>query len=258
MKIKQTVAMLAALVAIETQAGLVVYYDQASFLANAGSVTVYDFESDSAGTISPPSYSGGLPGSVRDFGDFSIDATSTGIYVAGIREQGENMVIYLNSYNNNAALNVLFDDAVTAFGFNYVAEGNNYYDHSMFSLLGQTWDLGTPGASGFFGVVKTNGTLAAGTAFSFGQQSSNWSSLSFDNVTYSVPKPVSIAMIGLDIGWQSETGQNYSVLTTTNLVMAPWVPVVSGWTNSGTGGILIYTNAYQEDRRFFKVGTWIP
>jgi len=99
MKTKQTIAMLATLVAIETQAVLVVYTDKASFLAHAGSVTIYDFESDSTGTISPPSYSGGLPGSVHDFGDFSIDATSTGIYEAGIRKLDENIDIYLDSYN---------------------------------------------------------------------------------------------------------------------------------------------------------------
>ena len=65
-------------------------------------------------------------------------------------------------------------------------------------------------------------------------------------------------MRGLNVSWQSETGQNYSVLTTTNLVTVPWSPVVPGWTNSGTGGILIYTNTYPEDRRFFKVRVWIP
>ncbi len=185
MKIKQIVTMLIALVTIAAQAELVVYHDRASFLAAVGSVVVYDFESDSEAAISPPSYSGGLAGSVHDFGDFSIDATSTGIYEASIREQGENMDIYLHSYNNSTALNVLFDDDVTSFGFNYIAEGNNSYDHSTFSLLGQTWDLGTPGTSGFFGVVETTGSIAVGTAFSFGQNSSNWNSLSFDNVTYS-------------------------------------------------------------------------
>jgi len=76
--------------------------------------------------------------------------------------------------------------------------------------------------------------------------------------TTSVTEPASLVLRGLNVGWESETGQNYSVLTTTNLVTVPWAPVVPGWTNSGTGGILIYTNAYQEDQRFFKVGTWIP
>ncbi len=189
-------------VAEMAQANLVIYYDQTSFLANAGSTAAYDFESDLATYISPPSYSGGVSGSVRDFGDFSIDSTSTGIYSSMIRDQSGNKDIFLNTYNNAASLNVIFDNAVTAFGFSYVAEGNNSYDHSIFSLLGTTWDLGTPGSSGFFGIVETTGTIAAGTTFSFGQQSSNWSGLSFDNITYSstpVPVPASFFLLGLGL-----------------------------------------------------------
>ncbi len=187
------------------QADLTVYHDKASFLAQAGSIAGYDFESDSAGDISPPSYSGGVSGSIRDFGDFSIDSTSSGIYESLVRDQSGNKDIYLNTYNNAASLKVIFDHAVTAFGFTFVAEGNQSYDHSTFSLNGTTWDLGTPGDSGFFGLVETTGTLAAGTAFSFGQQSSNWSGLSFDNLIYSsngpasVPIPDSILLLGTGI-----------------------------------------------------------
>lgn len=181
-------------------ANLIVYYDQANFLANAGSVVVYDFESDTPGYISSPNYHGGNPGAVQDFSDFSIDATSAGIYSAKIRQQNGNNDIYMNSYSNGAALNVIFDDAVTAFGFTYIAEGNQNYDHSTFSLLGTTWDLGTPGNSGFFGVIETTGTIAVGTAFSFGQQTRNWSGVSFDNITHSsnspVPVPATMLLFG--------------------------------------------------------------
>ena len=175
-------------------ASLVVYHDQASFLAAAGSVAVYDFDSDTPVYISAPSYSGGHPGAVQDFGDFSIDATGTGIYLAEIRQQNGNNDIYGDFYSNNAALNVIFDNDVTAVGFTYVAEGNQYWDHSTVSLLNTTWELGIPGDSGFFGVIEDSGTIAAGTPISFGQQSINWSGLSFDNLTYtsngSSPAPV--------------------------------------------------------------------
>jgi len=241
MKMKHAVAMLIALVTIEVQAEFIVYHDRASFLAASGSVVVYDFESDSAAYISPPSYSGGLSGSVRDFGAFSIDATSTGIYEADIREQGENMDIHFNSYNNNVAMKVLFDDDITRFGFNYIAEGNNSYDHSTFSLLGQTWDLGTPGASGFFGVVETTGIIAAGTAFSFGQNSSNWSQLSFDNVTWSTENPtthivtlhpgdhgsIAEANSGEDYVVTVSHGAAFPIVTVTpdaNWIFADWSP----------------------------------
>jgi len=57
---------------------------------------------------------------------------------------------------------------------------------------------------------------------------------------------------GLNISWQSEIGWNYSVMTTTNLVMVLWAPVPD-WTTSGTGDMLIYTNTYTDKQRFFKV-----
>ncbi len=183
-------------------ASLVVYHDQTSFLAASGSVDVYDFESDTPGYISAPSYSGGHPGAVQDFGDFSIDATSNGIYQANIRSQNGNNDVYGDFYNNNAALNVIFDKNITAVGFTYVAEGNQNWDHSTVSLLNTTWDLGIPGDSGFFGVIEDSGTIAAGTPISFGQQSSNWSGVSFDNLTYTsngpspapVPEPATMLL----------------------------------------------------------------
>ncbi|HHL32762.1 MAG TPA: hypothetical protein ENJ30_00190, partial [Desulfobulbaceae bacterium] len=89
------------------QATLIVYHDSAGFLADAGTTTVYDFESDTAGYIRSPSY-GGNPGALHDFGDFTVDATSTGIYEAEVREQNGNHHVYMNSYNNNATLNVIF------------------------------------------------------------------------------------------------------------------------------------------------------
>lgn len=184
------------------QATLVVYHDAATFQANAGTTTVYDFEADPAGYISPPSYWGGQSGSIQDFGDFSVDATSTGIYLAEVRELNGNHDIYMNSYNNNASLNVIFDANITALGFTYKAEGNQYWDHSTFSYAGVTYDLGIPGDSGFFGLIEDSGTLAAGTPFSFGQQSRNWSGVSFDNITYTsngpspVPEPATMLLFG--------------------------------------------------------------
>ncbi len=187
------------------QANLVVYTDRADFLANAGSTTVYNFESDSAGDISPKSYSGGANSAVLDFGDFSIDSTSSGIYWSEIREESGNKDIYFNSYSNSASLNVIFDNAVTAFGFNWIAEGNQSYDHSIFSFNGTTWDLGIPGNSGFFGLIEDSGPIAAGSIFSFGQDSTNWSGMSFDNITYSssapsgdspVPEPTTMLLLG--------------------------------------------------------------
>ena len=183
------------------QATLIVYHDSAGFLANAGTTTVYDFESDTAGYIS-----------LHDFGDFSIDATSTGIYEAEVREQNGNHDVYMNSYDNNASLNVIFDADISAFGFTYKAEGNDSWDHSTFSYNGIIYDLGTPGDSGFFGLIEDNGTLAAGTPFSFGQQSVNWSGVSFDNITYSsnspspVPEPATMLLFGTGlvglVGWK--------------------------------------------------------
>jgi formylglycine-generating enzyme required for sulfatase activity len=60
-----------------------------------------------------------------------------------------------------------------------------------------------------------------------------------------------LTMNGLNISWQSEIGWNYSVMTTTNLVVL-WAPV-PGWTTSGTGDMMIYTNTYTDKQRYFKV-----
>ncbi len=193
-----------------------VYYDLTSFNVAVGATTTDDFESDTvgitylsngyyqtnaAGMIKTSSYSSDSNGH-RDFGDFTIDATGTGIYMAGVRQQNdENNDIYFNSMNNTASMNVLFGQHITAFGFDWIAEGNQSYDHSTFTLLGTTYDFGVPGASGFFGVVMDSGeTFSAGTPFSFGQDSSNWSGMSIDNITYSsiapVPIPASILLFG--------------------------------------------------------------
>jgi len=37
---------------------------------------------------------------------------------------------------------------VTAFGFNWISEGNNLWDQSKFSLLDDSWILGSMGNSG--------------------------------------------------------------------------------------------------------------
>lgn len=58
--------------------------------------------------------------------------------------------------------------------------------------------------------------------------------------------------------WNSVTGRMYTVQTTTNLLGISWEAVVPGWTNSGPGGSLIYTNTYPEAKRFFRVNVWQP
>ena len=173
------------------RADIVQYHDLVGFLAAAGSTALYDFESDPTQSIT---------GAVHDFGDFTIDATGTGIYEADIRQnQSGNHDIYVNSYNNNAALQVVFDTDIRAFGFTYIAEGNDSWDHSILTYAGTVYELGTPGDTGFFGLVETSGTFAADTPFSFGQNSSNWSGVSFDNLRYTanpVPEPATMLLFG--------------------------------------------------------------
>jgi len=56
--------------------------------------------------------------------------------------------------------------------------------------------------------------------------------------------------------WASKTQRVYTVQTTTNLLFGTWAPVVPGWTNNGTGGMLIYTNTYSDTPRYFQVDVW--
>ena len=182
------------------QASIIIYTDLTAFQNASGLLETYDFDSDTAGWITSPSYSGPSSTDIQDFGNFIIDSTTGGIYSSEIRldPSGSGNDIFLNSKSNTADLQVIFDMDINSFGFTYGCEGNNSWDHSTFSLLGTTWDLGTPGNSGFFGIVETTGTIAAGTAFSFGQSSSNWSGVSFDNLMYdqynSVPEPATMLL----------------------------------------------------------------
>ena len=204
--------------ASSAQANLLVYTDRTSFLADAGSTSVYDFESDAASSFR-----------VRDFGDFTIDATGSGIYLAEVRENTGNNDIYINTSSNVASTNLVFDMDVTVFGFDWIAEGNDTWDHSIFSFNGTTYDLGTPWNTGFFGLVENSGTIAAGSVFSFGQQSTNWSGMSFDNITYSsnatndapapVPEPTTILLLGT--GLIGFTGLRKRKIKQVNLLFKP-------------------------------------
>ncbi len=178
---------------------LVSYNDEAAFLAAAGQTTVYDFESDAAQFLKSPSYSLD-PWAITDFGDFSIDSTSH-VYRSVIRDDGTNHDLLFNSMNNSGFLDLVLSRDVTAFGFNWVAEGNNSYDYSTFSIAAMQFGitLGNPGTSGFFGLIETAGSIVAGTPFTFGQASTNWSAMSIDNITYSsnpVPEPATIFLFG--------------------------------------------------------------
>lgn len=182
-----------------SHAVLVAYYDEASFLADAGLVSVYDFENDAAQWLKSPSYSLD-PAAITDFGDFLVDSTSD-IYQSQIRDDNFNHDMRFTSMSNGGLLKLVFDESVTAFGFNWIADGNQSYDGSTFSIatLGFYELLGFPGTSGFFGVVETAGSIAAGTAFTFGQSSSNWSAMIVDNITYSAtptPEPATMFLFG--------------------------------------------------------------
>ena len=186
------------------QANLVVYHNLNNFIANAGATTIYNFDADTMGYIKFPSY-GRNENARHDFGDFTIDATGRNIYLTEICGQDGDQHIFMNTSGNKASVKVLFDFDITAFGFNYKAGGNDGWDHSTFTYNNTTYDLGTPGDSGFFGLIEDCGRFAAGTSFSFGQNSINWSNMSFDDIIYSlnspspVPIPDSILLFGISL-----------------------------------------------------------
>jgi hypothetical protein len=201
------ITMIVSVVSI-TQASVIVYNDMATFQTASGLLKTYDFESDTAGYISANSYSGGHPTDIRDFGDFVINSTSTGIYSSNVRTQSGNTDIHMDFYNNNADVKIILDTSTKSFGFTFIVEGNQSWDHGKFRVLGNEWELGigNPATSGFFGVINTEG-FDAETAFSFGHYSSNWTNMSFDNLMYDepnnqnnpVPEPATMLLFGLGL-----------------------------------------------------------
>lgn len=161
------------------------YNDLQSFRQAAGSLKLYDFESDTVGG----DYK------IHDFGDFSVNGSS--LYAVDIEDENTNELHFnTSSYTQN--MSVIFDDSITAFGFNWRNTDNN---NDMVRVIfdNTTYVLGAKDESGFWGVVVTEGLIGTDMSFLFGDTAggAGWTEGNLDNFQYSVPEPATLGVLAL-------------------------------------------------------------
>jgi len=163
-------------------ATITTYTDHTAWAAASGASTLYDFNSDTAGSFTS-----------KDFGDFT--GTMVNLSSAPRIESGE---IKLQTSTSNSALKITFDSSQSAFGFDW-RNTDPTGDKIEINILGQNFIFGSRG-SGFFGLTST--TLF--TEALFGDSAGNGGALTYgylDNFEYNanpsaVPVPAAVWLMG--------------------------------------------------------------
>ncbi len=183
---------------------LTIYADKASFQADAGMFTSFDFESVSTTNAFTD----------QDFGDFSVAAAGNAITLSV--QDGANSSVFnsrhldffTNCCNVPDTMSINFDVGTTVFGFDFSNEDPSA-DFTILTADGSSFDVGSSYTSGFFGLISN----VALTSFVFNDDPGNGganTSTKFDNFMYkldgngnsgpsSVPEPTVIMLLGLGI-----------------------------------------------------------
>ncbi|GAX60599.1 hypothetical protein SCALIN_C13_0112 [Candidatus Scalindua japonica] len=179
-------------------AAFVTYTDRTTFEVAAGTVTTENFnEFTTPLSINP-----------KDFGDFTTTNAGANVFVLqggshAASVDGTNF-IQLRTLTFDKGFNVLFDEGVYAFGFDW-RNTDTSGDHIEFGIGATSFDLGAPG-SGFFGIVSTE-TIGKASPFFFSDTDGDGGELvfgAFDNFTYShsamsVPEPGIKLLFGISL-----------------------------------------------------------
>lgn len=123
-------------------ATLTTYTDQSAFEA-ATSTSTYDFNSDANGSFT-----------MKDFGDFTATLQNPYSGIFGIYKPSiYNHTLKLQKKDEASALEISFDSASSAFGFNW--KNTDWTgDELEVTILGQNFVFGPNWHSGFFGVTS--------------------------------------------------------------------------------------------------------
>lgn len=166
-------------------AGIVTYTDQAAWEAASQATASYDFNSDVNGSFT-----------TKDFGDFEARLIHSQGYSPAITG-GE---LRLQLWNSNSELDITFDSAINAFGFDWRNTDGSGDDIEII-IDGQSITFGPDRQSGFFGIIADDAFLTA----SFSDTAGNGGALQYaylDNFQYgvtSVSAPATLALFGLGL-----------------------------------------------------------
>jgi hypothetical protein len=187
-----------SLFTLKAQAALITTFtNQASFLTAAGSTSSYNFDANSAGGFSN-----------QDFGDFSVVAAGSGIRLSVLGGASSSTFSSNHLDFNTACCNIpdtmtiTFNNGLLAFGFDFSNEDPTS-DYTVLTVDGQSFNVGSSGTSGFFGLV----TDTALSSFVFQDDPSNGganTSTKFDNFLFAsnsndVPEPATLLLFGLGL-----------------------------------------------------------
>ena len=175
------------------------YSDQSSFNAAAGATTLFDFNASTLGLFTS-----------QDFGDFTLSESdpnanlniSSGGSLGNI--DGTSFVRFDDNTQTLGLFTVSFDFGISAFGLDYV-NNDGSSDFTLVTADGQTFAVGGPNSSGFFGFTISDGTV---NSFFFQDDPGGGQALisaNYDNFRYSpllnpVPLPAALPLFGTGLG----------------------------------------------------------
>jgi len=171
-----------------------VYSDRVAFETVASNLTTFDFNSEPLGIFTS-----------TDFGDFTVSETgpSTQLSILNGGSASPDGTQYLEFRDpretGKPQMTFTFDSSIAAFGFDYVNTDTSD-DFSVLTLDGQTFDVGGPLTSGFFGLIATDGTFTSLTFDDDPLGGGRLEEVNLDNITYTnlttVPIPAAAWLFG--------------------------------------------------------------
>jgi hypothetical protein len=190
-------ALLFTLAALPSQAGVILYTDEAAYLAAVGATRTYvDFAGSPAATVGGGSFTPDVTfGSCSDSGDPGSCGTSVFHNSNAITDLGGSA-----ANNGVASLGFRFNlPDVYAFGFNYISGGIGAVNLVATSLA--LTPIDTSGADGFIGLVSDTpfyGGIAVNAVFPNDVGNDRYFIDDFRiNDAGSVPEPASLALLGV-------------------------------------------------------------
>jgi hypothetical protein len=184
------------------------YNNLAAFNAAAGSTTTFNFNESATGPAG-------------DFGDFALSTSDPNIQIEVLNGGPFDGSQYVRYYDAFAELSpfvtVSFDYGISAFGLDYINDDGSS-DFSQIIVDGQTFDIGGPLTSGFFGFIIADGLATSFTLVDDPSGGGVLAYANYDNFRYStseVPLPAALPLFGTGLGimWLTNWRRRRSAVT---------------------------------------------